>query len=114
MLALLHDGKRLAEPRVGCGWRREDEPLGKDAWRTVFKVIPHRRWNLHRLLACSLVTSLPRDVVGVVSILVWYLEECVDIDLSSQSCMLARKQRRPQKTKAVELPYEGILLSSQV
>ena len=40
--------------------------------------------------------------------MVWSLEEFADIDLSSKSYMLARKQRQPHKTKAVELPDEGI------
>ena len=40
--------------------------------------------------------------------MVWYLEDFVDIDLSSKSSLLARKQRKPHKTKAIELPQEGI------
>ena len=33
--------------------------------------------------------------------MVWSLEEYVDIDLSSKSSLLARKQRKPHKTKAI-------------
>ena len=40
--------------------------------------------------------------------MVWSLEAFVDIVLSSKSCMLARKQRKPHKTKAVEFLEEGI------
>ena len=40
--------------------------------------------------------------------MVFFLEEFVGIDLSSKSSLLARKQRRPHKTKADELLEEGI------
>ena len=40
--------------------------------------------------------------------MVWSLEEFVDIDLSSKSSFLARKQRKPHKTKGIEMPEEGI------
>ena len=41
--------------------------------------------------------------------MVWSLDEFVGIDLSSKSCLLARKQRKPHKTKAIEMPKEGIV-----
>ena len=41
--------------------------------------------------------------------MVWSLEEFVDIDLSSKSSLLARNQRKPHKTKAIEMPKEGIV-----
>jgi hypothetical protein len=40
--------------------------------------------------------------------MVWSLEEFTDIDLSSKSSLLARKQRKRHKTKAIEMPKEGI------
>ena len=40
--------------------------------------------------------------------MVWPLAEFVGIDLSSKSAVLARKQRKPHKTKAIEMPKEGI------
>ena len=40
--------------------------------------------------------------------MVWFLEEFVDIDLSSKSSLLARNQRKPHKTKAVEMLEEGM------
>ena len=40
--------------------------------------------------------------------MVWSLEAFADIDFLSKSYMLARKQRQPHKTKAVELLDEGI------
>ena len=57
---------------------------------------------------CSLVTNWPQDAAGVVSIWFWSLEEFVYIDLSSKSCMLTRKQRKPHKTMAVQMIEEGI------
>ena len=40
----------------------------------------------------------------------WSLEEVVDIDLSSKNSLLARKQRKPHNTKAIEILEEGICL----
>ena len=42
--------------------------------------------------------------------MVWSLEEFANIDLSSTSSTMARKQRNPHKTQAVELPEECICL----
>ena len=39
---------------------------------------------------------------------VWSIEEFIDSDLSSTSCVLARKQIMPHITKAIELPEEGM------
>ena len=41
--------------------------------------------------------------------MVWSLEEFVGIDLSSKSSLLARRQRKPHKTKTIEMPKEGIV-----
>ena len=40
--------------------------------------------------------------------MVWSLEESTSMDFSGKSSMLSRKQRKPHKTKVVELPDEGI------
>ena len=41
--------------------------------------------------------------------MVWSLEEFIDIDFSSKSSLLARMQRKPHKTKAIELLEEGFV-----
>ena len=40
--------------------------------------------------------------------MVWSLEEFADIDLSSKRSLLARKQRQPHKTKAIDMLEECI------
>ena len=71
--------------------------------------IRHRRWNLPRSLASLPGTSCLRGVAGAVSTWSGLSKSALTLICHLKSSVLARKQRKPHKTKAIEMPKEGIV-----